>query len=141
MYESDYFPIFWCGLEMGYSYASGIFGTSPQSGFAGELSGLTPLSSLSKTRRKLNTTTNNFHNNLLFGTMPFRLEMLSLYLQIEILEDADNIQERMTLFESNYYWSEYLTDVYPTIAIFDEEECYVSQLDNPEILRRRNLEY
>ena len=44
VYESDFFPIFWCGLEMGYSYASGIFGTSPQSGFAGELSGLTPLS-------------------------------------------------------------------------------------------------
>jgi hypothetical protein len=131
---SDYYPIFWCGLEMGYSYASGIFGTSHQAGFSADLSGMTPLSSLP------NLGEAHYYNQQLPQQAPIRYDAfqigdsISISAKRDFLKDASNIDQRMELFEENYYWSEDLTNIYPTIAIFDEQECYVSQLDNPNIL-------
>ena len=124
-YEGEYYPLFWCGIEMGYSWALGNIGTQYQPGFAGDLTTLTQLSSLPEIGAA------HYWSNDLPLQTPSRYgsyikgDYLTLETPRDFSRDLSFIEERMALLDTYYYWTEYIESSDPSVVLLDDDFCYL----------------
>ena len=129
----DYYPLMWCGFEGGYAYASGVISTQAQAGFAGDLSGYTPLSLVPAPERF-----SLWHvDSLQIPKLPDRYathqpgDEFRLVAPRDFQRDLHAIDDHLQRIADYYYWYDDVTAAYPTVAVLDEESCWLA---NAELL-------
>lgn len=120
------YPLLWCGYEMGWASADGFVGAEAQPGFAGELSGLTPLAQLPEVGE-----------SRVFGpgdrrapSVPLVHGYHTLAERIDIQSDRDFARDlafvtaREDLLWDTYSWWQYIDWwLGPNVILFDDDTC------------------
>ena len=135
VFEEDYYPIFWCGLEMGNSSAEAVLAKYKQPGFSGQLSFVGGVSDIplngeaifkgAEDSRALKLP--NRYGDYRVG------DRLSITTARDFQRDIDFITERTDLFRANYYWAEDIIETATTIAVYDEKQCWLYDASAAEI--------
>jgi len=130
LWGDDYYPIYWCGVEMGYAWGEAIVGTGPQAGFAGDMSGLAPLSALVPVGES------RFWN--LSTSPPLALpsryangpvdDQITVRTPRNFNTDLAFIDERLDLLADYYSWYDSVESTYPFVTVFDDETCWIGDL-------------
>lgn len=122
--DGEYYPIFWCGLEMGYSTASALIGTHPQPGFAGDNGSFTPLSAIGELGVATYITEPSLATPYRYG--PYLSgDSLSIQTKRNTQKDMNQITRLINWFSDNYYWSADVTNIDPLLVLVDAEYCFL----------------
>ncbi|MEC7987390.1 MAG: IPT/TIG domain-containing protein [Myxococcota bacterium] len=132
-YDEEYYPLFWCGLEMGYSEAIGSIGSERQSGFAADGSILTGLSALPPAGQARYWATPPVSLPSRYGASRPG-DWVKIETDRDLARDLAYIDERIELFQSNYYWTDYITAVDRSVAFADEQYCYLFETTEVDFL-------
>ncbi len=120
------YPMLWCGYEMGWASADGFVGTEGQPGFAGELSGLTPLAQLPPVGEA--RVIPSGHRKppgvpLVFGYHT-AAERIDIVTERDFARDLAFVTAREDLLWETYYWWDSIEWwLGPNVTLFDDETC------------------
>ena len=129
--DDQWYPIWWCGLEMGEAWALGWSGAGGQSGFAGDLAGYAEISSLpeegevavwgpGERRPPLAPEVYSSHAE---G------ESVSVTTPRDFARDIAFLENQYDLLSYRYYWYEDIVDWSgPQVTLWDDDTCWVEDL-------------
>jgi hypothetical protein len=124
----DWYPMYWCGVEMGYGWGNGVIGTEAQPGFAGDLSDLHPLSALPPGGASAYWGPGEARPLALPGRYGSNTagDSISVLAQRDFADDLAFVEERMELLADYYSWYDDVVSTEPVAALFDSESCWLA---------------
>ena len=125
----EWTSLLWCGFEMGYSWGNAVIGKERQAGFAGDLSGFHPLSALpSEGESAFWGIDDEKPLALPSRYSPFLIDdNITLQTTRDFEDDLDFVYYRMDQLEEYYTWWDYVTALYPVVAFYDDESCWLGE--------------
>ena len=124
-WEESWYPLIWCGFEMGWGDAFGTVGKEPQPGFAVDQAGYTPYSLAPPPGVFLNWTLQD-------GPLPksperFRTVNASTEFYLEtprdFVRDMARIDDQLQRIADTYSWYDDVIAAYPIAQFFDDQAC------------------
>lgn len=125
----EWTSLLWCGFEMGYSWGNSVIGKEKQSGFAGDLSGFHPLSALPPEGESAFWDVDDEKPlELPSRYSPFILgDSITLHTTRDFQDDLAFIAYRMEQLEAYYNWWDSVTALYPILAFYDDDSCWLGE--------------
>ena len=131
LWDDEWYPVMWCGLEQGYASGAGVVSSGHQRGYAGDIGKLTPLSSLpapgavavwgpeERALPKLPDRYGSFQAG----------DRISLTTPRDFDRDVAFATQRLDMLSRYYSWWDGVVDYGTTATTFDEQQCYLADYD------------
>lgn len=125
----EWTSLLWCGFEMGYSWGNSVIGKEKQAGFAGDLSGFHPLSALPPEGEAAFWDVDDEKPlGLPSRYSPFIAgDAINLLTARDFEDDLAFVDHRMEQLEEYYNWWDSVTALYPIIAFYDDDSCWLGE--------------
>ncbi|MFT7520184.1 MAG: hypothetical protein ACI9MC_002329, partial [Kiritimatiellia bacterium] len=126
LWDDEWYPVLWCGVEQGYASASAMGGGSLQRGYAGDVGGLTPLSTLPSAGELAVWGPDDRRPPKLpvrYGTYAPG-DTIALTTPRDFARDVDFAEQRLDMVAQYYSWYDLVESEGTFASTYDDAQCW-----------------